>query len=74
MCLSLIEQYEICLERGHDTSHSFGMGQLISYRCKYCGTMFHDETIRHETRHREEVHAYLKGKKRKEEENINREN
>jgi hypothetical protein len=63
MPFSLIEQYKICLERGHDTSHAVGRGGRIDYRCKFCGTTFCDDVIRREVHYHEEVYPYIQGLK-----------
>ena len=57
--MSLIDQYKICLERGHDTRHAISKGTISVYRCQYCGTSFHDEVVRKEMIYHPDVYAYL---------------
>ena len=59
MARTLIEQYQICRDRGHDSSHVITSGPQTYYRCKYCGTTYFDEVTRKERHYHPEVYEYL---------------
>ena len=57
--MHLVDQYKICKERGHDSSHAINSGTQTYYRCKYCGKTYFDEIVRKEIKYVQDVYDYL---------------